>query len=119
MAQLPLLLVFLLLAGLDTLAVLVGIEEIGSASIPSLPAAAGIHLLVVVIAIAAVLLFPGAKERPGVKTLGMLAALLCLLTPVFGCLVSAWLIGAGPRLRDTAGAFAGIRFGNQIGRAHV
>lgn len=112
MAQLPLLFVFLLLAGLDTLAVLVGIEQIGSASIPSLPAAAGIHLLVVVIAIAAVLLFPGAKERPGVKTLGVLAALLCLLTPVFGCLVSAWLIGAGPRVRNAAGPFAGIRFGN-------
>lgn len=118
MAQFPLLIVFTLLAGLDALAVLVGIERIGSATIPALPAAAGIHLLTVAIAIAAVRLYPGARERSGMGTLGILAALLCLLTPVLGCLISAWLITGSPGRRGDRDSFPGVQFGNPVNAAN-
>ncbi|MCB1229636.1 MAG: hypothetical protein KDN19_05190 [Verrucomicrobiae bacterium] len=114
MARSPLLLVFALLAALDTAAILVGIQQIGSSNLPPLPAAIGIHLLVVFIAIAAVRLYPGAKEQPGIGTLGLLAALLCLMSPVLGCLIGGWLVAGQPRPRELADPFAGIRLGNPL-----
>ncbi|MCB1061510.1 MAG: hypothetical protein KDN20_01155 [Verrucomicrobiae bacterium] len=117
MAHLPLILVFVLLAGLDVAAILVAVERIGSAALPAMPAAVGIHLLVCAIALAATRFYPGAKERPGYRTLGILTAIICLLTPVLGCLVGAWIMAGATLKRRTASPFDGIRLGNPFSEA--
>ncbi len=114
MAQLPLLIVFALLAGLDVAALLVGIQRIGSDSLPALPAAAAIHLAVVAIAIAAVRLNPKTREQVGIASLSLLAGVLCLLTPVLGSLVAGWLVAGGARRATSGGLSDLIQLGNPL-----
>lgn len=117
MAQLPLLFVFALLAALDVAALLVGIQRIGSASLPPLPTAAVIHLTVVAIAMAAVRLNPKTKDRAGVASLSLLVGVICLLTPVLGSLVAAWLVAGGFRSAKSPGLRDLIQLGNPLDEA--
>ncbi|MCP5539358.1 MAG: hypothetical protein H7A53_02440 [Akkermansiaceae bacterium] len=113
----PLLLVFGLLALLDAGAVFVAVKGIGTSAVPPVAGALAIHAAVAVIAALAMRMFPGARERRGYTTLGILAALLCFLTPVLGCLAAMWLdaaIGRPLAAPEKPGPFL---FGNPLARS--
>jgi hypothetical protein len=80
------------LAVLDLAALLMVMGIVATSTAPSTILAAGMHLLVVATAIAAIRLFPGAKEHPGYKTLSFLAGFFCLFTPFLGALAGGWLV---------------------------
>ena len=92
MNRFALILVFLVLAALDLVALLMAMGIVATATGPSPALAAGMHLAVVVFSIAAIRWFPGARQHPGYKTLSFLAGFFCLFTPVLGALASGWLV---------------------------
>ena len=92
MNRFVLILVFAALSALDLVALLMAMGMVATSTASSTPLAALMHLIVVMITIAAIRLFPGAKEHPGYKTLSFLAGFFCLFTPVLGALASGWLV---------------------------
>ena len=108
---------FALLAAVDAAAVVAGLGRLPGLPVAPHVAALALHLSVVAIAFVAVAKWLPSRRRDGALTLGALAAALCLLTPVLGCLVAGWLAAppGQPRARDDR--HEGLQFGNPLSRA--
>lgn len=114
MPRLSLILAFLVLAGVDTAAGLLALRRIGPPDLPALPTAVAAHLLVAVLALLVAGFHPGLRDRPGRTTLGILAASICLLTPILGCLVAGWLLQALVGISALPATARLIRLGNPL-----
>lgn len=119
MAYLSLLLVFSLLGLADAAAVAVAMGRIDVPALSPLSASTAIHCLVSLLAVVVARSHPLSRRRPGSGTLALLAGLLCLLTPVLGCLVAAWMVSPPFSGREKRPRFTGIRFGNPLSPAMV
>lgn len=108
---------FALLAAVDAAAVAAGLGRVPGLPIAPHHAALTIHLAVVAVAFVAVAKWLPSRRRSGAATLAGLAASLCLLTPVLGCLVAGWLTMPQRPARTRGSRFQGLQFGNPFYRA--